>query len=296
MAHGERPLARALEEAAEVRPIALVGGEGSHATEAVVDADAAGCRLARHAGGEHRHEQGLGHLDAALDDGRRRFVTVAHPGAVRVEQPLVEGGEERGAHLRQDVDVLVAVDEVGNSPEDLPESADLTPDLRLDLPIGKSGREGLGQDAAEARRPSVGREARHGSDRRQIGEREVQSDVGAGSERGEPRRIAFEGLARDHAAGRGQAARVDQRQDGLVDLARQAEVVGAQHEIAQHRRLTHRLVPPGLSPRHPLASPSPLTDPGLGGDTCRRPHLAGYIIRAFRGKENRHDPRSGDAA
>src|ERR1700739_4401667 len=124
MAHYQVPCSRRDQVTAEIGSVIAAGCKRRVAGKPVVDRKPALRRGARKAAPEAGHRDGFAHLDSPRNDARERIRTVPQPGPPG-ELAGCQFFEETITNERQNLNMLMAVDEIGRYPEGLFKCVDL---------------------------------------------------------------------------------------------------------------------------------------------------------------------------
>jgi hypothetical protein len=176
MAHDHRPRTERFEEAREIGRRIARRVEWPEAGKALVDLKPGRTRCLRESPRQRPNGQSLADRDAPPEDGAEPVAGIAQPDAL-LPAPVPQGLEKLVADARQHVDVLVPVDEVGRTPEGALEGGQLAVDLFPDLGQLKLPEKGPAQHLGKSGKGAVGRQLRHGPERRAQGQVQVQADA-----------------------------------------------------------------------------------------------------------------------
>ena len=232
MAHDQPAVRQSGQEARKQRRITGLAAEIIGAGEGRIGGDAKLARLAAKAHAQDVEQQFL----AVLQPPRRaRTAALPDPGIGRGLRRHLERGI---AHLRKQVDVLVAVDEVGRPPERHDEGLHLRGDLDHQPLRIEPARDRRAHHFIERQEMAVGKRCEVFAQRlERPGQRDMQTERGALDPRIELiERLRFAGVEvrrRRHHRRRIEAAAQNQFADGGVDRTGNAVIVGAQPDPAR---------------------------------------------------------------
>ena len=241
MAHHQaavrQPVEEAREQRREIRPLAEVIGTG----ERRVGGQAERRRAAAEPVAQNVEHQPLAVAEPLRE--RQHAPALAQPG---IGRRVLDHTEQRLAHLREQVHVLMPVNEIGRAAKELDEGVKLAHDLGRERVAREAMQAGFGERLAEREKGAILERhlvvRAHGPERR--GQRQVQPDRHPRHvrvEHVERNRFRAVGRSRDHHhRGSVEPSAHDQVADRGVDRGRDAVVVGAQPDVPARGCLDRR--------------------------------------------------------
>src|SRR5450631_887301 len=229
MTHDEMVAPRSAKITGEIGGIILCGIERRISSKSLVGGEAARRRLPCETTREPGNRERLRHFDTAPHDSRGTIGACPQPDLAG--KPLsFEARKQRRADLRQDVDMLVPIDEIWSRAEVIAKAIKLARNFIADLGFRKRLLAGGLDQLADFRQASGRGEAWHVSKRRAQRKIEVKADVGLGLE-GEERTGAFRPSgAVCHDTHGAQTASAKSFKNPAADTGRQREIIGAEAE------------------------------------------------------------------
>ena len=182
MTHDEMAPARRAEITGEIGGIIASRIERRKAGETVVCGETSRGRLLCKASREPGNSQRLRKFDATPQNGQGAIRARAQP-ELAGQSSLFEASEQKGADLRKNLDMLMAVDEGGSGAEMIAKAIELARNFLRDLGARKRLFPRRLDQLANVRKASGRREKGHVSKRAAEGEIEVEANVGLGLKR-----------------------------------------------------------------------------------------------------------------